>query len=41
VGLLYESRASMGEDIEFSRSAVVRFLNTLTEAAGIYDARGV
>jgi Ca-activated chloride channel homolog len=35
VGLLYDSSGSMGEDIELSRSAAVRFLNTLTEAADI------
>jgi VWFA-related protein len=35
VGLLYDSSGSMGEDIELSRSAAVKFLNTLTEAADI------
>ena len=32
VGLLFDTSGSMGEDIKLSRSAAVRFLNTLSEA---------
>jgi VWFA-related protein len=33
VGLLLDTSGSMGEDIQLARSAAIRFLNTLTEAA--------
>ncbi len=32
VGLLFDTSGSMGEDIKLSRSAAVKFLNTLTDA---------
>ena len=32
VGLLFDTSGSMGEDINLSRSAAIRFLNTLSEA---------
>lgn len=32
VGLLFDTSGSMGEDLKLSRSAAIRFLNTLTEA---------
>ena len=32
VGLLFDTSGSMGEDIKLSRSAAVRFLNTLSDA---------
>lgn len=32
VGLLFDTSGSMGEDIKLSRSAAIRFLNTLTDA---------
>lgn len=35
VGLLFDTSGSMGEDIKLSRSAAVRFLNTLSDAEDI------
>ena len=35
VGLLFDTSGSMGEDIKLSRSAAVKFLNTLTDAEDI------
>ena len=32
VGLLFDTSGSMGEDIKFSRSAAIKFLNTLADA---------
>jgi Ca-activated chloride channel family protein len=32
VGLLFDTSGSMGDDIQLSRSAAIKFLNTLTEA---------
>ena len=32
VGLLFDTSGSMGEDIKLSRSAAVKFLNTLSDA---------
>lgn len=35
LGLLFDTSGSMGEDIKFSRSAAVKFLNALTQAEDI------